>query len=186
MISIYNLIYIVDKACKKMTAQTCRAAIQLILFYIITDNVIFKKCISKMQQFQSNYYTASQMLYIVAVTQLCLTITVASTWNYTVSTKNWTLSISSLKKLVRDITRISCFVITMKLPHALLIYSSVFVKSFPVAKIWATLVVPSIMVELNNKHEVHLNILLTDMTMGETVHSRARARKEQSILLLCL
>ena len=87
-----------------------------------------------MQQFQSNYYTASQMLYIVADTQPCLTITVASTWNYTVSTKNWTLSISSLKKLVRDITRISCFVITMKLPHALQIYSSVFVKSFSSGK----------------------------------------------------
>ena len=29
---------------------------------------------------------------------------------------------------VRDITRISCFVTTMKLPHALQIYSTVFVK----------------------------------------------------------
>ena len=32
------------------------------------------------------------------------------------------------KKSVRDITRISCFVTTMKLPHALQIYSTVFVK----------------------------------------------------------
>ena len=31
-------------------------------------------------------------------------------------------------QLVRDITRISCFVTTMKLPHALQIYSTVFVK----------------------------------------------------------
>jgi len=33
------------------------------------------------------------------------------------------------KKSVRYITRISCFVITMKLPHALQIYSTVFVKT---------------------------------------------------------
>jgi len=32
------------------------------------------------------------------------------------------------KKSARDITRISCFVTTMKLPHALQIYSTVFVK----------------------------------------------------------
>ena len=32
------------------------------------------------------------------------------------------------KKWVRDITRISCFVTTMKLPHALQIYSTVFVR----------------------------------------------------------
>ena len=32
------------------------------------------------------------------------------------------------KKSVRDITRISCFVTTMKLPHALQIYLTVFVK----------------------------------------------------------
>jgi len=35
---------------------------------------------------------------------------------------------STLKKSVRDITRISCFVTTMKLQHALQIYSTVFVK----------------------------------------------------------
>jgi len=33
------------------------------------------------------------------------------------------------KKSVRDITRISCFVTTVKLPHALQIYSTVFVKN---------------------------------------------------------
>ena len=32
------------------------------------------------------------------------------------------------KKSVRDITKISCFVTTMKLPHALLIYSTVLLK----------------------------------------------------------
>jgi len=38
-------------------------------------------------------------------------------------------SMASLsKKSVRHITRISCFVTTMKLPHALQIYSTVFVK----------------------------------------------------------
>jgi len=34
------------------------------------------------------------------------------------------------KKSVRDITRISCFVTTMKLPHALQIYSTVFVRKW--------------------------------------------------------
>jgi len=40
---------------------------------------------------------------------------------------------SALKKSVRDITRISCFVTTMKLLHAMQIYSTVFVKKYAVA-----------------------------------------------------
>jgi len=58
---------------------------------------------------------------------------------YKVATRNfayhWQLSMTSLwhceaasKKSVRDIARISCFVTTVKLPHALQIYSTVFVK----------------------------------------------------------
>jgi len=39
------------------------------------------------------------------------------------------------KKSVRDITRISCFVTTMKLPHALQIYSTVFVNAVPFFKV---------------------------------------------------
>jgi len=35
---------------------------------------------------------------------------------------------SSMEKVSKSITRISCFVTTMKLPHALQIYSTVFVK----------------------------------------------------------
>jgi len=35
---------------------------------------------------------------------------------------------AALKKSIKNITRISCFVTTMKLPNALQIYSAVFVK----------------------------------------------------------
>ena len=62
-----------------------------------------------------------------------------SCWNKVISLPD-TLSIASRsmaslwrreaasKKSVRDITRITCFVTTMKLPHALQIYSTFFVK----------------------------------------------------------
>jgi len=52
---------------------------------------------------------------------LCVSLAASS------MTSLWRREASS-KKSVRDITRISCFVTTMKLPHALQIYWTVFVK----------------------------------------------------------
>ena len=73
-------------------------------------------------------------------TCVALCVSVLSCWNKVVTWQADTLciagsSMTSLwrreaasKKSVRDITRISCFVTTIKLPHALQIYSTVFVK----------------------------------------------------------
>ena len=44
------------------------------------------------------------------------------------SMTSWWCREAASKKLVRDITRISCFVTTMKLPHSVHIYATVFVK----------------------------------------------------------
>ena len=53
-----------------------------------------------------------------------------SSWNKVITSSMMSLwrREAALKKSVRDITRISCFVTTMKSPHALQIYSTVFVK----------------------------------------------------------
>ena len=69
------------------------------------------------------------VLLEVGTQSLCC-VSLAAVWrHYDVIMTSWSSSIeAALKKSVRDITRISCFVTTMELPNALQIYLTVFVK----------------------------------------------------------
>jgi len=70
---------------------------------------------------------AVQLLHVHGVVCPCTVVLEQCRWQqYDVIVTSW--SSSEEVSIVRDITRMSCFVTTMKLPYAVQVYSTVFVK----------------------------------------------------------